>query len=197
MPHRACSVSNEVTIVFGSFISNDDVREILHVEDEDLAQIPFQDVDGVSVVDERDLQLAWYGGTIPNAPTQGRSSLDELILRRLISAPLPGVEIEPQHRVGRFTMDLKVRYQGTEKYIEFDGPHHFAPGRYGPPKHHPFRKKEIVEDRDGIEVVNWAYWIQRCSSNVEAIFDSTKKGLGALKFKFYSNENPNLASPAD
>jgi hypothetical protein len=29
-------------------------------------------------------------------------------------------------------------------------------------------------------VVNWAYWIQRCSANVHAIFDSQAIGYGAL-----------------
>ena len=41
-------------------------------------------------------------------------------------------------------------------------------------------RKRIVEDAKGIEVVNWAYWIQRCASNVEALFDRKTKGYGAL-----------------
>jgi hypothetical protein len=32
----------------------------------------------------------------------------------------------------------------------------------------------------GIEVINWAYWIQRCGSNVKAIFDDSVKGYRVL-----------------
>jgi len=31
-----------------------------------------------------------------------------------------------------------------------------------------------------IEVVNWAYWIQRCTSNVKALFETGMLGYGAL-----------------
>ena len=80
----------------------------------------------------------------------------------------------------RFKMDLKITHEGKSIFIEFDGPSHFAISRYGPPKHEPFRKKKIVEDETGIEVVNWAYWIQRCKSNVKALFDKDIKGYGVL-----------------
>ena len=32
----------------------------------------------------------------------------------------------------------------------------------------------------GIEVINWPYWIQSCSSNIRAIFEKDIIGLGAL-----------------
>ena len=77
-------------------------------------------------------------------------------------------------------MDLKITYKEKPIFIEFDGPSHFAISRYGPPKHEPFRKKKIVEDATGIEVVNWAYWIQRCESNVKVLFEKDMKGYGVL-----------------
>lgn len=164
----------------GSFISKEDVLAILQVNETDLGGLPFEDIDGVLAIDERKLQQAWYKGTIPNAPPRNNSSMDELILTQLVSITLPEAEIQPQERIGQFKMDLKVTYGGVSKFIEFDGPSHFAVSRYGPPKHHPFRKKKIVEDRTGVEVINWAYWIQRCSSNVRALFDRSAQGYGAL-----------------
>ena len=77
-------------------------------------------------------------------------------------------------------MDLKLTLNGKTIFIEFDGPSHFAISKYGPPKHDPFRKKKIIEDKTGIEVVNWAYWIQRCSSNVKALFHKDIVGFGVL-----------------
>ena len=164
----------------GSFISRADAIEIFGVEEEDLGEVQFEEREGAIVVDERKLQKAWYDGNIPNSPPRKNSSMDELILRRLINITLPEARVEGQERIGRFQMDLKVTHNGETKYVEFDGPSHFAPSRYGPPKHHPFRKKKIIEEKTGIEVVNWAYWIQRCASNVRAIFDNTVRGYGAL-----------------
>jgi|SRR6056297_2094704 len=164
----------------GSFISREDAKVIFGVEDEGLREVQFEDRKGVQVADERKLQKAWYDGNIPDSPPRKNSSMDELILRRLIEIALPTARVEGQERIGLFQMDLKVSYNGETKYVEFDGPSHFAPSRYGPPKHHPFRKKQIIEEKTGIEVVNWAYWIQRCASNVRAIFDDTVRGFGAL-----------------
>jgi hypothetical protein len=164
----------------GSFITKEDVIDILDVQEDDLTGLPFRDVGEVVAVDERALHKAWYNGDIPNAPPRNNSSMDEILLTQLISNTLPDAEIEPQVRVGQFKMDLKVTYRGEAKFIEFDGPSHFSISRYGPPRHHPFRKKAIVEEKTGIEVVNWAYWIQRCASNVKVLFDSSVQGYGVL-----------------
>jgi hypothetical protein len=101
-------------------------------------------------------------------------------LLSIVKEALPGCEIDRQISIKRFKMDLKITHKGKTIFIEFDGPSHFAISRYGPPKYEPFRKKKMVEDETGIEVVNWAYWIQRCTSNVKALFDNSIKGYGVL-----------------
>lgn len=164
----------------GSYLSKSDIKQFLNVKDSDLSILKFKDVDGVDAIDERKVQKAWYDGQITNAPPVGSSSLDEFLLLSIIRKALPGCVIERQLKVKRFKMDLKISYEGKSLFIEFDGPSHFAISRYGPPKHEPFRKKKIVEDETGIEVVNWAYWIQRCESNVKVLFDETIKGYGVL-----------------
>ena len=164
----------------GSYISKDDCKIIFQVGDDDLAELQFQNMGNISVIDERKLQKAWKDGKIVNAPPCSHSSMDELILLRLIANTLPGACIACQQRIGKFTMDLKVTYGGVTKYIEFDGPSHFANSRYGPPRHPPFRKRDIIEDKTGIEVVNWAYWIQRCAANIRVLFDESVKGYGVL-----------------
>ena len=164
----------------GSFFKKSDIKEILQVADNDLVKIPFKQVEGVEIIDERTLQKLWYNHKIPNAPSSDKSSFDELVLIAIIKRTYPQIQIERQLKIGRFSMDLKLTLGNKDLFVEFDGPSHFALSRYGPPKHEPFRKKKIVEDSTGIEVVNWAYWIQRCESNVRVLFDNLIKGLGAL-----------------
>jgi hypothetical protein len=165
----------------GSYLTKPDIQEILQVSDKDLSFLKFKIVEGIEVIDERQIQKLWYDNKIPNAIPVGKSSLDELLLIALIKRTYPNIQIERQLRVKRFSMDLKLTLQDKPPvYIEFDGPSHFVPSRWGPPKDDPFRKKKIVEDETGIEVVNWAYWIQRCGSNVKAIFDRSIRGYGVL-----------------
>ena len=164
----------------GSFLSKKDMKQLLGVDDSNLDILKFQSFDGIEVIDEKNVQKAWYRGEIPNAPNSDSSSLDELILLSIVRRALPGCVIERQVKVKRFKMDLKITYEGKSIFIEFDGPSHFAFSRYGPPKHEPFRKKKIVKDETGVEVVNWAYWIQRCETNVKVLFGKNTKGYGAL-----------------
>jgi very-short-patch-repair endonuclease len=168
----------------GSYLSKSDVKEILEVTDNDLSEIPFEIINDIEVIDERELQKLWYGEKIPNATPVGhpKSSLDELLLIPIIKRTYPNIQIERQIKIGRFSMDLKLTLDGRKPiFIEFDGPYHFATSaRYGIPKHEPFRKKKMIEDTTGFEVINWAYWIQRCSNNVKAIFEKGIKGFGAL-----------------
>lgn len=173
------SLSNSDSSV-GSFLSKEDIKQFLGVNDADLNVLKFKDIDGIEAIDERKVQKAWYSGQIKNAPPVESSSLDEFLLLSIVRKALPGCEIETQVKVKRFKMDLKITHQGKSLFIEFDGPSHFAISRYGPPKHEPFRKKKIVEEETGIEVVNWAYWIQRCESNIKVLFDNSIKGYGVL-----------------
>lgn len=165
----------------GSYLTKSDVKEILHIDENDLSSVTFKKINDLEVIDERIIQKLWYEGKIPNAIPVEKSSLDELLLIAIIRRTYPKIKIERQIKVKLFSMDLKLTLENKPPvFIEFDGPSHFAPSRWGIPKHEPFRKKKIVEDVTGIEVVNWAYWIQRCESNVKAIFDSSIKGFGVL-----------------
>ena len=164
----------------GSYLRQDDVKEIFDVSDDDLSELTFVDIGGVEAIDEMVLHKAWHNGEIRNAPRRDQSSMDEIILKAVLRKSLAGCCIERQQSVGRFKLDLKITLSGASVFIEFDGPSHFAVTKYGIPKHHPFRKKRLVEEATGIEVVNWAYWIQRCDSNVKALFDPTIVGYGAL-----------------
>jgi len=170
----------------GSYLIKSDVKEILQINDNDLTAVTFRTINNTDVIDERQLQKLWYENKIPNAiPCKiggTKISLDELILSTIIKRTFPKIQIERQVKVKRYKMDLKLTLENKPSvFIEFDGPSHFAFSRYrGNPKNHPFRKKEIVQGETGFEVVNWAYWIQRCTSNVRAIFDNSIKGYGAL-----------------
>jgi hypothetical protein len=167
----------------GSFLTIDDCATILNVPSSAL-EFLIRQMNGTDVIDENELFKAWYAGKIQHAPPckiNGASlSCDELILAEIIKNTFPNAIIEHQIKVGRYKMDLKVTHDNKSVFIEFDGPSHFAPTRWGIPSNHPFKKKEIVEHKTGIEVVNWAYWIQRCALNVQALFDTDVKGYGAL-----------------
>jgi very-short-patch-repair endonuclease len=164
----------------GSFLLKSDVKEILNVNDNDLKNIAFLNIDGHEVIDERNIQKYWYSRQIPNALPVEKSSLDELLLIAIIKRTFPKILVERQIKIGHYSLDLKLTNEDNKSvFIEFDGPYHFAVSRFGKPKH-LFIKKQKVQDKTGIEVINWAYWIQRCSSNVKAIFDNSIKGYGAI-----------------
>jgi very-short-patch-repair endonuclease len=163
----------------GSYLLKSDVKEILNVSDEDLKNVKFTNLNGNEVCDEKKIQKLWYKGKIPNSIPVEKSSLDELLLIAIIKKTYPNIIIERQSKVLRYSMDLKITLEKKEVYIEFDGPYHFVHSQYGEPKN-PFVKKQIVQDKTGIEVVNWPYWIQRCNSNVRTIFEKDIKGYGAL-----------------
>jgi hypothetical protein len=168
----------------GSYISVADCMTILGVEEASLRFLVDKQLGKIDVIEENEFFKAWYAGKILGAPAHKingvQISCDELILAHIIRLTLPAAIVEHQIKVGRYKMDLKVTNADKSVFIEFDGPDHFAPTHYGVPSNHPFKKKTTVEDTTGIEVINWAYWIQRCSANVLAIFDNSMTGYGAL-----------------
>lgn len=142
-----------------------------------------KEVGGKLVVNELDLAKLWGKGQITNLFPKSGESLDELILATLIRKCFPDAIIVGQEKIGRMRMDLKVTVGETTCYIEFDGPCHFAQSNHGLPSKQPFDKKRIIEQKTGIEVVNWPYWIQRCERNARILFDPKAKrlpGYGAL-----------------
>ncbi|MDR1848206.1 MAG: hypothetical protein LBR17_08875 [Bacteroidales bacterium] len=168
----------------GSFLSRSDLKVIFGNE-VDLSLVPFDN----EIVAKEEILKLWHRDKIPNSPPyrKGRNkiSFDEYILQAIIVKTYPNASVEQQVpvRVGKsnFTMDFKITISNNKSvFIEYDGPDHFMNARYGKPKHEPFEKKKKVEDKTGIEVINWAYWIQLCTTNVRAIFESNTKGFGAL-----------------
>ena len=168
----------------GSYLSKPDVMEILGVSDMALNNLKWKRVDGLEVIDERDLQKAWYASQIAGAPAPrvGRSkrSLDEIILSRIIVRTYPDAIVEPQVAWGRKSLDFRVTVSGISKIIEFHGPSHFTSTAYSSIPEDPRIRGKKAEDDFGIEYIGWPYWIQRCAANVRAIFDPAARGLGVL-----------------
>ncbi len=169
----------------GSFFEINDLAEIFMVPKSSLANLPTQVINGKKAVDEKEVQAAWYRGAIPKAPeTKVRNfsrSFDELVLAQLIRRAYPEVKIEEQVKWGRKSLDFIVHHpKFGSKIIEFQGPAHFAPGRYAREIPHPRIRKEMAERELEIEYIDWPYWIQRCSSNVRTIFEPEVKGFGML-----------------
>jgi hypothetical protein len=168
----------------GSMLSKDDLAEILDVAEEDLRHVPFKKYNNADAIDEREIQKIWYSGMIPNAPPSrvggAAVSLDEMILIKLITLTYPNSTVEHQIPWGRKRVDLRITVNGASKLVEFHGPSHFASSNYNPNPERPSIRKEKIENHFGVECVIWPYWIQRCASNVRAIFDSDVRGLGVL-----------------
>lgn len=176
-PSGVFNLSNSDYCV-GSFILKADLLNILEIDESQISDVPHHIIDDEVAYDENQIHKFWYN---QNPLGFGNKvSFDEFLLHELIKRTYPNAIIERQQRIKRFKMDLSVEVNGSKIYIEFDGPSHFAAGRYGPPKHDPFRKKKIVEDATGCEVVNWPYWIQRCESNIKAAIERNISGYGAL-----------------
>ena len=83
----------------GSFLTKNDIKHFLKVNDTDLNVLSFKTIDGVEVIDERKVQKAWYSGQITNAPPVESSSLDEFLLLSIIREALPECEIERQIKI--------------------------------------------------------------------------------------------------
>ncbi len=168
----------------GSMLSKSDVVEILGVTESDLQSVQFKNWNGIEAIDERDLQKLWYASAIPNSPPakigNASVSLDEMILVKLVEIAYPNAAIEHQVPWGRRRVDLKISVDGVSKLVEFHGPSHFALSRYNSSPEHPSIRKAEIENHFGMECVLWPYWIQRCISNVRAIFDNDVNGLGVL-----------------
>lgn len=162
----------------GSFILKDDLLQVLELSESQVSKIPHHIINDQIAYDENHIHKFWYN---ENPMGYGNKvSFDEFLLHELIKIIYPKATIERQERVKRFKMDLSIELSGSKKYIEFDGPSHFAAGRYGLPKHDPYRKKKIVEDATGCEVINWPYWIQRCESNIKSAIEGNVAGYGVL-----------------
>jgi hypothetical protein len=160
----------------GSYLKKSDIKEILEITDNDLRNVKFKYVDGYEVCHERIIRKLWKKGQIPNAIKVNRSSFDEVLLLQIIKKTYPNI-VPPirQFKVLNYFMDLKLTLDKKSVFIEYEGPDHFIN-----PQKDLFIKKEKVEEKEGMEVINWPYWIQICSSNVKAIFEKDIKGLGAL-----------------
>lgn len=170
----------------GSFISKSDVKDILGVNDEDLKDVPFKDVNGSPYIDEATLRkMYWEKGLIPHArPSKiGNSiiSLDEYILIEIIKQTYPASKIQSQYKWGRKYIDIYVEIDNRRFFIEFHGPGHFKKlSLYRNPEN-PFERKNLIEQEFGIPCYIWPYWIQRCSTNLRILLgDSDERGYGAL-----------------
>jgi hypothetical protein len=169
----------------GSFFKITDLAEIFSVPKSSFSNLPVQKLEGVEAIDEKDVQSAWYRGGIPHAPeTKVRNfsrSFDELVLAAIIRRTYPDSEIEEQVKWGRKSLDFIVRRPNLEpKIVEFQGPGHFAPGRFAREILHPSIRKDSAQNDFGFEYIDWPYWIQRCESNVKAIFEPGVQGYGLL-----------------
>lgn len=172
----------------GSMVSLGDAAEIFDVAVRELAQLadtllPITEVDGEKFVNELDLHKAWGKGAIPSAPPprigSAKRSLDELILMKLIKIAYPKSSMTPQKKAGRQQADLFVDVDGNQVAVEFFGPSHFIQ-QYSTEIKPPDERKTSIEGHLGCECVIWPYWIQRCESNVRALFDRTAKGKASV-----------------
>lgn len=169
----------------GSYISLRDLAEIFEVTDEILLPLPTVLIDGQEFANELDVHKFWHQNLLPGAPPSkirnANRSLDELIVAALFRRVYPNIEISQQVKWGRRSLDFVLEHQDFgKKVLEFHGPSHFATGRFAREIQDPFVRKSEIEDAFGVECVIWPYWIQRCESNVRAVFETDTRGYGAL-----------------
>ena len=173
----------------GSFISKEDVKEIMDISDADLKKVKFETMNGIEVIDESNLKKVWEDGDISHAPCHycgnTKVSLDELILAAIIKRTYPSARVERQIKMGKNRIDIWAELNGEGFFIEFDGPGHFKKGRKGKMPESPLIRKQRVEEffaKDGFKCYIWPYWIQRCSVNLRILVEKkiTECGRGAL-----------------
>lgn len=172
----------------GSMVSLSDAAEIFDVAVSTLAKLAdttlkITEVDGEKFVNELDLHKAWGSGVIPTThpPKIGsaKRSLDELILMKLVKLAYPPASVTPQVKAGRQQADLFVELDAKRIAIEFFGPSHFIPQYPGELKT-PSERRTTIESHLKCECVIWPYWIQRCESNVRALFSPDTVGKASV-----------------
>jgi hypothetical protein len=168
----------------GSFFALEDLAKIFSTTSSSFDHLPKVNINGVDAIDEKDVQKAWYDGRIQGAPPHRvrnfQRSFDELTLQTLIRLTYPEAEIEEQVKWGRKSLDFIVSHPTFgKKIIEFHGPSHFAQ-MYSRRLPDPNVRKVEAENDFSMEYVSWPYWIQRCNSNVRAIFEPDVPGYGLL-----------------
>lgn len=190
----------------GSMIGLEDAAEIFDLQADDLvaldgAALSIKRVEDRRFVNELDLHKAWGSGAIvaplhPARIGKGKRSLDELILMKLIKITFPDATVTPQVKAGSQQADLVVKAADKEVAVEFFGPSHFIQQYQGEIKP-PAERKATIEQHLGCECVVWPYWIQRCASNVRALFDTAVAGKAAVwstKARFGDFVLPNSAT---
>lgn len=171
----------------GSFLSIDDILVILEIDSQKKIAVfeyltKCKKITEDGFVDELDLYKEWsalmkaYG-----KPPLPKTSLDEYILKAIFKVTYPNLKIEQQVSIPRtrFKADFKLTLNEKVFFVEFDGPAHFSETKYGTPNN-PLERSKQIEKITGIKVINWPFWIQRCSRNVKVIFGDESKGLGSL-----------------
>lgn len=173
----------------GSFFSCEDLYSILQIDR--ISQDEFSThlkkaglINEFGYVDEGKLYYEYKCITkLFSSSYLPKISFDEYVLRSLISRALPGAIISSQVIVpeigGKSPVDFLINYNGSSIYIEFDGPSHFANVNNYPVRDSR-NKKERIQDLTNTECVCWPFWMQRCETNVKALFDKNIQGVGAL-----------------
>ena len=167
----------------GSMLRQSDLCRVLGVGPNALQALPTSLIGGDVCINELDVHRAWSGGKILGAPNPrvrgAKLSLDELLLAAVINVTLPGASVIPQVAWGKRSIDLRVQWGSEARFIEFLGPSHFQP-QPARTTISPLQRKHEIEAAFGIQCVLWPFWIQRCSSNVKALFDDVTEGRAAV-----------------
>lgn len=165
----------------GSYISKKDVLGIMGVGYAEIEKLSFKMIDGIEYIDEKCLRCNWKKGEIPNAPCYrcGRAtlSLDELILAAIIKCTYPKAIVQRQYPWGAKRIDLYVKIQKKEFFIEFIGPGHFKElGKI----EEDYKRCRDIETELGKPCYLWPYWIQRCSLNFKILIGEEKEKSGRV-----------------
>ena len=174
----------------GSFFSCEDLYEILDIDlisSEEfrtrLIESGLADSNGFADENKIYKQLETVKNLYSSQKHKRGISFDEYVLYHILKRALPDAEIYQQvfvpHLSKKSPVDFYIKNDGHELYLEFDGTSHFAKvGKYD--VRDSREKKAKVEDATGIKCVCWPFWMQRCEKNVNALFDPTVQGAGAL-----------------
>ncbi len=170
----------------GSYLTIEDAARILEVKPDALTDISSVQHGKKRYLTDKQLGRAWASGVIDSPRSRFRRgkamiSFDELIILTLAELTLPDAVIEPQVEVGKQIVDFRICHKNRSIVVEFFGPYHFI--------RRSLRQKNLVDPRRRVkdieqslhqECVIWPYWVQRCASNVRALFETDSQGIGSI-----------------
>ena len=157
---KPCGTMDIFVNSIGSYFSNSDLCTILSSNIPDIKKYL-----SPGLTDENSIHKI----ITSNKLSRNKETFDELVINYILNKL--GHNTILQYKLNKYKIDIYLPDKSIG--IEFLGPSHFCVTRYGIPKN-PIERSMRIEDKFGIQIINWPFWMPKISKNVESVLNNTK-----------------------